>query len=50
MLIDQDLHQALDVAVAELGLGLALELGVGELHAHDGGEALPDVFALEVGL
>ena len=34
-----------DLAVAQLGLGLALELRVGELDADDGGQALADVVA-----
>ena len=38
-------HQGADFAVAQLGLGLALELGVGELHGNDAGEALPAVLA-----
>ena len=33
--------------VAELALGLALELGLTQPHADDGGEAFADVFALE---
>ena len=41
---------ALDLGVPQLGLGLALELGVGELHADDRREPLPDVLAGEVGL
>ena len=36
------------LGVAELGLGLALELRVAQLHRDDGGEPLPDVFAEEV--
>ena len=43
------LDLALDLGVAELGLGLALELGIGELDADDGGQALADVVAGEVG-
>ena len=35
----------LDLGVAELGLGLALELRLAEAHGDDGGEALADVLA-----
>ena len=42
------LHQRADGDVAQLGLGLALELGLAQLHRDDGGEALPDVLAEEV--
>ena len=41
---------ALDLGVAELGLGLALELRLGQLDADDGGQALADVVAGEVGV
>ena len=45
-------HEALDdagdVGVAELGLGLALELGVGDLDGDDADDALADVLAGEV--
>ena len=42
------LHEALDRRVAELGLGLALELRVGELDRDHRGEALAHVLAGEV--
>ena len=42
------LDEALDLGVAELGLGLALELRLAELDGDDGGEALADVVAGEV--
>ena len=42
------LDLALDLGVAELGLGLALELRLGQLHADDRGQALADVVAGEV--
>ena len=45
---DGRLDLALDLGVAELGLGLALELGLGQLDADDGREALADVVAGEV--
>ena len=45
-LCDQRLHGG----VAELGLGLALELRVAQPHRDDGGEALADVLAGEVGV
>ncbi len=38
-------YQSADFAVTQLGLGLALKLGVGELHGDDAGEALPAVLA-----
>ena len=41
---------ALDLGVAELGLGLALELGIGQLDADDRGQALAHVIAGEVGV
>ena len=40
-------HQRPDVGVAQLGLGLALELGLFQLHGDDGGEAFADVVAGE---
>ena len=46
--VDGGLHEALDRRVAELGLGLALELGVLDLHRDDRREALAHVLALEV--
>ena len=48
MLVEHIFHQALDLAVAQLGLGLALELGVGQLDADHRDQALPDVLTLEV--
>ena len=45
-LLDQRAH----LGVAELGLGLTLELRVAQLHRHDRGEALADVLAEEVGV
>ena len=38
-------HDARDLAVAELGLGLAFELRLGELHAEHGGQPFADVVA-----
>ena len=45
---DRGLDLALDLGIAELRLGLALELRLGQLHADDGGQALADVVAGEV--
>ncbi|CDC74301.1 uncharacterized protein BN503_00904 [Oscillibacter sp. CAG:155] len=42
---DDVIHQSADLAVAQLCLGLALELGVGELDGDDAGETLPAVLA-----
>src|SRR6478735_5796894 len=42
------LDEALDLGVAELGLGLTLELRLGELDRDDGGETLAHVVAGEV--
>ena len=46
--VDDLLDQALDRRVAELGLGLALELRVGELHRDHRRQPLADVLAGEV--
>ena len=46
-LADDALDDALDLAVAELGLGLALELRLAELDGDDGRQALADVVAGE---
>ena len=43
-------HERAHVGAAELGLGLALELRVGQLDGDDRREALADVAALEVGV
>ena len=45
---DGRLDLALDLGVAELRLGLALELRIGQLDADDRGQALADVVAGEV--
>ena len=42
---DDGVDQGADFRVAQLGLGLALELGFGELHGNDAGKTLPAVFA-----
>ena len=47
-LVHGGLHEARDRRVAELRLGLTLELRLAELHGDDGREALADVLALEV--
>ena len=44
------LDLALDLGIAELGLGLAFELRIDELDADDGGQTLADVVAGEVGV
>ena len=44
------LHDALHLGIAQLGLGLALELRVGQLHGDDGGQAFADVVSGEVRL
>ena len=48
VLVQQVFHQALDLAVAQLGLGLAFELGVRQLDADHRDQALPDVFPGQV--
>ena len=48
LLVGRPLDQRAHRDVAQLGLGLALELGIAELDRHDGGEALADVLAEEV--
>ena len=50
LVVDDLLHERLRLGVAELGLGLALELRLGQLDADDRGEALADVVAGEVGV
>ena len=44
-IVDDLLHQALDLGVAELGLGLALELRVGDADRHDGRQPFAHVVA-----
>ena len=46
--VDGILHQSTDLGVTQLGLGLALELGVLQLHRHDGAQTLADVLAREL--
>src|SRR6476620_3050323 len=48
--IDRLLDEPLDRRVAELGLGLALELRIAKLHRDDRGEALADVLAAQIGV
>ena len=48
--VDDLLDQALDVGVAELGLGLPLELRIGHAHRHDRGQAFAHVVAGDVAL
>src|SRR5262249_38307018 len=46
--VDRRLDEARNLWVPELRLGLALELGIRELHRDDRGKPLADVLALEV--
>ena len=48
LVVDDLLHERLRLGVAELGLGLALELRLAQLDDDDRGEALADVLAGEV--
>src|SRR5581483_6583676 len=48
LLGDGALHDALDLAVAQLGLRLAFELRIGDLHREDGGQPFARVVAGEV--
>src|SRR5690606_18447375 len=48
LLVDDVLREALDLGVPELGLGLTLELGLGDPHRQHAGEALADVLARQV--
>ena len=50
MLVRRPLHQRPDLGVAELGLGLPLELRVAEPHRDDRGATLAHVVALERGV
>ncbi len=50
LLVRRPLDQRAHGDVAELALGLTLELGVLQPHRDDGGEPLPDVLAEEVGV
>ena len=50
LLVDQRRDHPLDFGVAELGLGLALELRLGQLDADDRDQALAGVVALEAHL
>ncbi len=44
LVVDDGFDDPLDLAVAELGLGLSLELRVAQLHADDGHQPLAHVF------
>jgi hypothetical protein len=44
-LVDGSLDEPLDGRVPELGLGLAFELGLADLHRDDRGQGLADVLA-----
>ena len=46
-LVEKALHQPAHLGGAELGLGLPLEFGLGELHRYDRGESLPDIVAAD---
>ena len=48
LLVGGFLHETAGRYVAELGLGLALELGVAQLHRDDRCDSLTDVFAEQV--
>ena len=45
LVVDHLIHQSTDIGIAQLGLGLALELGVRQLDGDDGGNPLPAVLA-----
>ena len=45
LLGDDAIHQGPDVGVAQLGLGLTLELGIRQLHGDNGCDTLPAVLA-----
>src|SRR5450432_2149555 len=47
LVVARRLHEALDLSVAELGLGLALELRIGQLHRDDAGETFAHIFAAQ---
>ncbi len=47
---DDLLHDAVDLAVGELGLGLSFEPGFGDFDGDDGDEAFADVVAGEDGI
>ena len=50
LVADDALHHGLDLDVAQLALGLAFELRVGQLDADDGRQALAHVVAHQVGV
>ena len=45
LVVDDAVHQRADMGVAQLGLGLALELSLRQLHGDHGGDALAHVLA-----
>ena len=50
VLVARLLHEGLDLGIAELGLGLTLELGFTDLHRDDGRESFTDVVTGELGI
>ena len=50
LLVADSLYERLDLSVAQLCLGLALELRLGDLDRYHRREALADVIAGEVGV
>ena len=50
VLVHRTLDKALDFGIAQLGLGLALELRIAHLDGNDGGQALAAVIAGEVAI
>ena len=50
LVVDDRLDDALDLGVAELGLGLPLELRLRDLDADDGGQPFADVVAADAGV
>ena len=50
LIVDDLLDEGLHLGVAELSLGLSLELRLAELDAHDGSEPLAHIFTSEVGV
>ncbi len=49
LLVDDALHDPLNVGVAQFGFGLTFKLGVGQAHTDDRGDPLADVVTLQAG-